>query len=149
MPDRGAAPTRSTARSYHCLLLLCLTTTTSTAADSLYERLGLSKGASSKEIKKAWHLVALKLHPDKVEGSSEQKDAAERRFKQAAEAYEVLSDGSLRATYDRTGVIPDDKAKTEATSKKSSSTEPASFYLDMTPDDGRIRSRGSGARGHA
>ena len=88
-------------------------------ARELYERLGLtSSTASTREIKKAWHLHALKLHPDKVEGSAELRQAAETKFKKAAEAYEVLSDPALRAAYDRTGVIPDDKAKTEATTRR-------------------------------
>ena len=91
------------------------------AGDGLYERLGLSRGASAREIKKAWHLLALKLHPDKVEGTAQQKEEATKRFKAAAEAYEVLSEASLRARYDASGVVPDDKAKNEARASSSSS----------------------------
>ena len=64
-----------------------------------YEVLGLSKGASADEIKKAYRKVAIKYHPDKNPGDSE----AEEKFKEAAEAYEVLSDDQKRAQYDRFG----------------------------------------------
>ena len=74
------------------LLLLFLG---SASALELYERLGLAKSASAKEIKKAWHLLALKLHPDKVEGNEQQKEEATAKFKAAAEAYEVLSEPTL------------------------------------------------------
>ena len=53
-----------------------------------YEVLGVAKGADAKEIKKAYRKVAMKYHPDKNPGDK----AAEDKFKEAAEAYEVLSD---------------------------------------------------------
>ena len=83
----------------------------------LYERLGVSKSADLRELKKAWHLSALRLHPDKIQGGSEEKEAAAAQFKRIAEAYEVLSDAGLRAKYDATGAIPDDKSKAEAATK--------------------------------
>ena len=52
-----------------------------------YEVLGLSKNASDSEIKKAYRKVAIKYHPDKNPDDS----SAEEKFKEAAEAYEVLS----------------------------------------------------------
>lgn len=64
-----------------------------------YEVLGVSKGASKDEIKKAYRKQALKYHPDKNPG---EKDA-EEKFKEAAEAYEVLSNDDKRARYDQFG----------------------------------------------
>ena len=64
-----------------------------------YEVLGISKGASASEIKKAYRKLALKYHPDKNPDDS----AAEEKFKEAAEAYEVLSDDNKRERYNRFG----------------------------------------------
>jgi DnaJ family protein A protein 2 len=64
---------------------------------TLYETLGLQKGASSDEIKKAYHKLALKNHPDKG-GDAEE-------FKKIQEAYSVLSDPAKKAQYDQTGQI--------------------------------------------
>ena len=64
-----------------------------------YEILEVSKNASQEEIKKAYRQQAIKNHPDKNPGDS----AAEERFKEAAEAYEVLSDGQKRQKYDQFG----------------------------------------------
>jgi molecular chaperone DnaJ len=64
-----------------------------------YEILGVGKGATAEEIKKAYRKVALQYHPDKNPGNKE----AEEKFKEAAEAYEVLSDAEKRAQYDRFG----------------------------------------------
>lgn len=64
-----------------------------------YEVLGVSKGASADEIKKAYRKLALQYHPDKNPGDA----AAEEKFKEAAEAYEVLSDANKKARYDQFG----------------------------------------------
>ena len=69
------------------------------AKQDFYEILGISKGASAAEIKKAYRKMAVKYHPDKNPGDSE----AEEKFKLAAEAYEVLSDENKRARYDQYG----------------------------------------------
>lgn len=64
-----------------------------------YEILGVAKSATADEIKKAYRKVAMQFHPDRNPGNKE----AEEKFKEAAEAYEVLSDADKRAQYDRYG----------------------------------------------
>jgi molecular chaperone DnaJ len=64
-----------------------------------YEILGVSKSASADEIKKAYRKVAMQFHPDRNPGDK----TAEDKFKEAAEAYEVLSDTDKKAKYDRFG----------------------------------------------
>jgi molecular chaperone DnaJ len=64
-----------------------------------YEVLGVSRNASSEEIRNAYRKAALANHPDRNPGDAE----AEKRFKEAAEAYEVLSDTDKRQRYDRWG----------------------------------------------
>ncbi|MBQ0056897.1 MAG: DnaJ domain-containing protein [Bacteroidales bacterium] len=69
-----------------------------------YEVLGLKKGASAEEIKKAYRKLAVKWHPDKWQQASEaDKKKAEENFKELAEAYDVLSDDNKRARYDQFG----------------------------------------------
>ncbi len=68
-------------------------------AQDYYEILGIARSADADTIKKAYRQLAFKYHPDKNPGNKD----AEDKFKQAAEAYEVLSDQEKRARYDRFG----------------------------------------------
>ena len=64
-----------------------------------YEILGVNRDASEDEIKKAYRKLAMKHHPDR----NPDNPAAEEKFKEAKEAYEILSDGQKRAAYDQFG----------------------------------------------
>src|SRR5918997_4292197 len=64
-----------------------------------YEVLGVPRDADDRQIKKTFRALARELHPD----VNDHDPAAEEKFKEAAEAYEVLSDSERRATYDRFG----------------------------------------------
>src|SRR4030095_16299085 len=64
-----------------------------------YEVLGVAKGATAGEIKKAYRKVAMQYHPDRNPGDK----SAEEKFKEAAEAYEILSDSDKKSQYDRYG----------------------------------------------
>ncbi len=66
-----------------------------------YETLGVTRDADAKAIKKAYRKLALEWHPDRHKGAD--KEAAETRFKEISEAYEVLSDAEKRELYDRYG----------------------------------------------
>lgn len=64
-----------------------------------YEVLGVAKGASADDLKKAYRKLAMQYHPDKNQGNKE----AEQKFKEISEAYEILKDEQKRAAYDRMG----------------------------------------------
>ncbi|XP_075406880.1 dnaJ homolog subfamily B member 8 [Tenrec ecaudatus] len=67
---------------------------------NFYEVLGVQSSASPEDIKKAYRKLALRWHPDK---NPDNKEEAEKKFKQVSEAYEVLSDAKKRSVYDHAG----------------------------------------------
>ena len=64
-----------------------------------YNILGVDRNASEEQIKKAYRKMAMQFHPDKNPGNA----SAEAKFKEAAEAYDVLSDANKKSNYDRFG----------------------------------------------
>ena len=69
-----------------------------------YEVLGVAKTASADEIKLAYRKAAMKWHPDRwVDGTDQEKKTAEENFKEASEAYSVLSDPQKKSRYDQFG----------------------------------------------
>ena len=73
-----------------------------------YEVLGVEKTATADEIKKAYRKLAKKYHPD---ANSDNKEEAEKKFKEIAEAYEVLSDDTKRKQYDNFGQAGTDRRR--------------------------------------
>uniref|UniRef100_A0A2K6NJM8 J domain-containing protein n=1 Tax=Rhinopithecus roxellana TaxID=61622 RepID=A0A2K6NJM8_RHIRO len=123
-----------------------------------YEVLGVPQQASTEAIKKAYRKLALKWHPDK---NPENKEEAERRFKQVAEAYEVLSDAKKRDVYNRYGeagaeggcYIFSFRDPAEVFREFFGGQDPFSFDLFGNPLEnifgGRRNSQGSRSRGSA
>jgi DnaJ-class molecular chaperone len=95
---------------------------------SLYETLGVQKGCSASDLKKAYRRKALKHHPDKV--SPEKREKAEAKFKEIANAYEILQDDEKRARYDQYGddAALDPQFDNNSTPHFSSSTAPFSSH---------------------
>src|ERR671922_1500985 len=80
------------------------------AKEDFYQILGVKRDAKPEEIKKAYRRLARKYHPDVNPGDK----AAEDRFKQMSEAFDVLSDPKKRAVYDRFGQYSDNLADAAA-----------------------------------
>src|ERR1700761_1470473 len=66
-----------------------------------YETLGVAKGASGEDIKRAYRKLAMQFHPDRNPGDA----AAEQKFKDVSHAYDILKDDQKRAAYDRFGHV--------------------------------------------
>ena len=102
-----------------------------------YNTLGLQKGASDSEIKRAYRKLAMRWHPDK---NADDKAAAEIEFQAIAEAYDVLSDLAKRAVYDQFGYeglrdgVPDEKGAKEGYTYKNNAEEIfGSFFGTSNP----------------
>ncbi len=72
-------------------------------SDNYYDVLGVKKNSSKDEIKKAYRRLAVKFHPDKIQGSEKEKKIAQEKFVKIASAYEILSDEKKRMRYDSGG----------------------------------------------
>ncbi|XP_060580764.1 dnaJ homolog subfamily C member 9-like, partial [Ruditapes philippinarum] len=72
------------------------------ATDNLYDVLGVKKTATEAQVKKGYHKVSLKVHPDRV--APEEKDAATVKFQTIGKVYCILSNKEKRAVYDETGM---------------------------------------------
>lgn len=101
-----------------------------------YKILGVSRTATSKEIKSAYRKLALQWHPDKV--TEEQKEEAEKKFQDIGEAYEVLSDEELRAKYDRGESVFENQGGQQH------HTNPFQFFNQQFHQGGQRRQGGGG-----
>ncbi|CAL8265888.1 unnamed protein product [Lota lota] len=97
-----------------------------------YEVLGVSKTASQEDIKKAYRKQALRWHPDK---NPENKEEAEKKFKELAEAYEVLSDKSKRDTYNSYGNDRMPRRGSPSSPTDFPSDFPGSSFTFRSPDE--------------
>ena len=75
-----------------------------------YEVLGVERSSSEQDIKKAYRRIAMKYHPDRNPDDAD----ADSKFKEATEAYEVLSDGEKRGAYDQFGKAGVDRGRSAA-----------------------------------
>ena len=108
-----------------------------------YETLGVQRAVSADALKKSYRKLAMKFHPDRNPGDQ----AAENRFKELSEAYEVLSDGEKRAAYDRFGHAAFDGAGGSGAGFGFTASSFADVFDDLFGDfmGGR---RGGGRGGH-
>mmetsp|Transcript_32618 Transcript_32618/g.29486 ORF Transcript_32618/g.29486 Transcript_32618/m.29486 type:complete len:283 (-) Transcript_32618:321-1169(-) len=78
------------------------------ARKDYYKILGVEKDVDDVELKKAYRKLALKFHPDKVQGTDKEKEEAEKKFKDISEAYSILSDPQKRARFDSGADLEDE-----------------------------------------
>ncbi|XP_014861414.1 PREDICTED: dnaJ homolog subfamily B member 9-like [Poecilia mexicana] len=107
------------------------------AKKDYYDILGVPKGATERQIKKAFHRLAMKFHPDKNKSPD-----AEVRFREIAEAYEVLSDESRRREYDQFG----DDVYTGGETQRAGTHQPFTFNFDDMFKDFNIYSQNRHSR---
>ncbi|MDR2778671.1 MAG: molecular chaperone DnaJ [Puniceicoccales bacterium] len=111
-----------------------------------YDILGIPKSASEEDIKKAYRKMAIKYHPDKNPGDK----VAEEKFKEVAEAYEVLKDGNKRATYDRYGHSAFEQGGTRSSEWGSGSyRDPFDVFRDVFSGNGFDSFFDFGHHGHS
>ncbi|MBQ1949593.1 MAG: DnaJ domain-containing protein [Treponema sp.] len=96
-----------------------------------YEILGVQRGASSEEIKKAYRNLAFKYHPDRNPGNAE----AEEKFKLISEAYNILGDEKKRAEYDRFGSSSYSSYTGSARSSQTDESNPYGSYSAYQTED--------------
>ncbi len=112
-----------------------------------YNTLGVQKGASTDEIKKAYRKLAMQYHPDQNKGNAE----AEAKFKEISEAYDILKGDQKRAAYDRFGSAAFDGSMGGRTGGAGAGFNPTDFgsaFTDIFEDMfGDMGSRGRGAQG--
>ena len=114
------------------------------AAKNLYDVLGVSPGASQKELRQAYRRLARKHHPDVNPGDK----AAEARFKEINRAYEVLSDPDKRAKYDRYGEQWEQAEAFEKARQAGAGSQPGGGWQTLQFDLGDLFGRGgAGAAG--
>ncbi|XP_017261148.1 dnaJ homolog subfamily B member 9a [Kryptolebias marmoratus] len=110
------------------------------AKKDYYDILGVPRGATERQIKKAFHKLAMKFHPDRNKSPD-----AELRFREIAEAYEVLSDETKRREYDQFGDTTYFTGETQS-GQRSDSHQPFSFNFDDMFKDFNIYSQNRHAR---
>jgi len=79
-----------------CLIGLLFTIITVTCEQNCYEKLGIDTKATTKEIQRSFRKLATKYHPDKIQGTEEEKLKSEKKFKELARCYEILSNDEER-----------------------------------------------------